>query len=288
MKLSEKTKGILLIICAAACFAGMSSMVRLSGDIPTMEKALFRNLIASIVVLVPFLKEKTDMHLAPGAWKYVLLRAICGTIGLVLNFYAIDRINLADANILNKLSPVFAVVFSIFIIGERPKTFQVAMVITALIGAVFVVKPGGTSVPFLPGIAGFTGGLAAGLAYTLLRKAKLMGVPSNLIILCFSTLSVIVIAPFAAANFVVPTLRQLIFLLLCGVFAAGGQIFITAAYAHAPAREISIYDYSQVIIAAILGFFLFDQIPDIYSFIGYIIIIGSSLANFLYNKRTAA
>ena len=77
-------------------------------------------------------------------------------------------------------------------------------------------------------------------------------------------------------------------LLLAGLSAAGGQFSITAAYTHAPAAEISIYDYSQIIFAAFLGFVIFGQIPDVLSVIGYIIVCSAAIAVFIYNnKRTA-
>lgn len=66
--------------------------------------------------------------------------------------------------------------------------------------------------------------------------------------------------------------------------AAGGQFSITNAYTYAPAKEISIYDYTQVIFAAVLGFFLLNQVPDVYSVIGYIIIIGVAFWNFMKQK----
>ena len=67
--------------------------------------------------------------------------------------------------------------------------------------------------------------------------------------------------------------------------AAGGQFGITAAYYHAPAKEISIYDYSQIIFSTILGFFLFGQVPDRYSVLGYVIICAMALWMFVYNKN---
>ena len=80
------------------------------------------------------------------------------------------------------------------------------------------------------------------------------------------------------------TLQQALCLLMAGICAAGGQFSITGAYRHAPAREISIYDYSQVIFSAIIGFFLFGDIPDGFSFLGYFIICGMAILNFLYNN----
>ena len=287
MKLSEKTKGILFIICSATCFACMTMSVRLAGDLPTMEKALFRNLIAGIVVAIPFMRGHEKVSFPAGSFKYVLARAICGTIGLCLNFYAVDKLNLADSNILNKLSPLFAVLFSAVILREKVKPVQIGLILLAILGAALVIKPGGTAVPAVPAICGFISGVAAGMAYACLRKARLAGASGPLIVLFFSAFTVVVVLPFVFANFVMPTLRQFLFLLLCGFFGAGGQLFITAAYSHAPAREISIYDYSQVLVAALLGYFVFGQIPDLLSFAGYIIIIGSAFLNFRYSKKQA-
>jgi drug/metabolite transporter (DMT)-like permease len=73
--------------------------------------------------------------------------------------------------------------------------------------------------------------------------------------------------------------------MLAGLAASGGQFAITAAYSNAPAKEISVFDYSQIIFAALLGFVLFGQVPDIYSIIGYVTICGASVAMFLYNKE---
>ena len=80
-------------------------------------------------------------------------------------------------------------------------------------------------------------------------------------------------------------LWQIGFLFLAGIAATGGQFTITAAYSNAPAKEISIFDYTQIIFSAFLGFFLFEQIPDWYSIIGYVIICGASVALFIYNNK---
>ena len=79
------------------------------------------------------------------------------------------------------------------------------------------------------------------------------------------------------------TLNQILTLLMTGLFAAGGQFAITAAYTYAPAKKISIFDYSQIIFAAVLGFALFHELPDKYSFLGYALVIAASLMMFLYN-----
>ena len=81
------------------------------------------------------------------------------------------------------------------------------------------------------------------------------------------------------------TFWQLMVLLMAGLSAAGGQFTITAAYSYAPAREISVYDYSQIIFAAIIGFFVFGQVPDVLSWIGYAVIISMAVVNFMGRKK---
>ena len=83
------------------------------------------------------------------------------------------------------------------------------------------------------------------------------------------------------------TLIQIITLMLAGLSAAGGQFLITAAYSFAPAKEISVFDYTNILFAAIFGFFIFGQTPDILSVIGYLIIIAVSVGMFIYNTRIA-
>ena len=76
--------------------------------------------------------------------------------------------------------------------------------------------------------------------------------------------------------------------MLTGFSAAGGQFSITAAYTHAPAREVSVFDYTQILFSTVLGFFLFGQIPDKWSFVGYGIIIAAAVSMFFYNNRKTA
>ena len=106
------------------------------------------------------------------------------------------------------------------------------------------------------------------------------------IVMFFSTFSCIVTLPFLIFNFKPMTLIQFATLMLPGACATGGQLSITKAYTKAPAKEISVFDYSQVLFAAILGFLFLDQIPDYLSIIGYIIIIGSAVFKWWYINKS--
>lgn len=281
MRLNNRSKGILCIISAAFCFALMNLFIRLSGDIPTMEKSFFRNVVAAIIAFFALLKSKQSFKSKKGNFKYLFMRAFFGTIGLFSNFYAIDHMNISDASMLNKLSPFFAIIFSVFLLKEYADVVEWILVIAAFLGGLLVIKPGFNS-DLLPALIGLTGGLTAGIAYTYVRKLGSLGENNKITILFFSVFSCIVCIPFIIADFVPMTKIQLLFLILTGIAAAGGQFSITAAYTYAPAKEISVFDYSQVIFAAIFGMLFLDQLPDIVSVLGYAVIIIAAVIKWRY------
>ena len=265
-------------------FALMTFFVRLSGDLPTMEKAFFRNAVAAVIAFGTLVKSKEKFAFKKENIPDLFMRSLCGTLGLICNFYAIDKLNIADANILNKLSPFFAILMSYFILKEKANKIEWLSVIVAFTGALFVVKPS-FNMQFVYAMIGVCGGLGAGIAYTFVRKLGKKGERGPVIVLCFSVFSCVVTMPFLMFQFQPMSLSQFVFLILAGVSAAGGQFSITKAYTKAPARDISVFDYTQVLFAALLGFLFLDQIPDMLSLIGYVIIIGSAVFKWAYIRK---
>ena len=280
--MKEKYKGILYIILAAFGFAMMSTFVRLAGDVPSIQKSFFRNLVALICALVVLKKNKVGFsHDKKNLWL-LIVRSTCGTVGILCNFYAVDHLFLSDATMLNKMSPFFAIIFSYIFLKEKVNLVQILSVVGAFVGCLFIIKPSGNMNMF-PAIIGLIGGMGAGAAYTTVRRLGQRGEKGPFIVFFFSAFSCVVVLPYVLFNYQPMTMMQLIYLLLAGISAAVGQFAVTAAYCHAPAKEISVYDYSQVIFSAILGFFLFGQVPDQYSVLGYVLICGMAIYMFLYN-----
>ncbi len=284
ISVKQRDQGILCIIGAAFFFALMNLFIRLSGDLPTMQKCFFRNAVAAVLAVSVIIKNGGKFRPGKGNMKYLFMRAFCGTAGLICNFYAIDRLNISDASILNKLSPFFAILFSIPILGEKADKVEWAIVLSAFAGAMFVVKPSFGAESF-PAVVGLIGGLGAGIAYVYVRKLGQRSEQGSLIVLFFSLFSCAVSLPFIIFGYAPMTAQQFMFLVLTGCSAAGGQFCITAAYTKAPAKEISVYDYSQVIFAAALGALFLGQLPDHLSFIGYAIIITAAIVRRQYGIR---
>ena len=283
--LSRRTKGILCILLAALGFSAMSACVRLAGDgLPTIQKAFFRNFVALLAALFLLRRKGISWKPARRSLPALLGRSVFGTLGLLLNFYAIDHLALADANMLNKLSPFFAILFSAWLLREKPNAVQVGAVCVAFLGSLCIMKPGFQNTPLLPALAGFFGGMGAGIAYTFVRKLGAIGEDSHRIVLFFSAFSCAVCLPGMLFSHAPMSPKQLGFLMLAGLCGCIAQFGITRAYLYAPAKELSVYDYTQVILAALWGFLLFGQVPDALSVLGYLLVCGAGVGMFLYHK----
>lgn len=279
----QKSVGVLYILGAALMFALMNLFVSLAGELPLMQKVFFRNLIAAgtVFILLLFRKEKFRIK-NKSCLLWLFLRAAVGFLAVVLNFYAIDRIAISDASILNKLSPFFAILFSTVLLKERPSLPEVLFVGVAFAGAMLIVRPS-FGAEALPALAGFASGMCAGFAYTCVRVLGVKGERGEMTVFFFSAFSTLVSLPFLIIQFTPMSGYQLLCLLLAGASATGGQFFITAAYRKAPAKEIAVFDYAQVPFAALLGFFFLNQLPDLWSLAGYVVIIGAAIGKWLYH-----
>lgn len=282
-EMTNRTKGILFLIFSAFGFAVMSAFVKLAGDLPSFQKTFFRNTVSCIIALIFIIKNKESFFGKRESQKLLILRSTLGTIGIILNYYSIDRLVLSDANMLNKLSPFFVIIFSALFLKEKINLKQIIAIIIAFIGTLFIIKPT-FNLDIIPSISGVLGAIFAAGAYTTLRE---LGKKENhyTVVFYFSLFSLIVIFPFMIAVYKPMSFIQLFYLLMAGAFASIGQFGVTLAYKYAPAKEISIFDYSNIVFSAIISLFIFGVLPDKFSFIGYLIIFLASFYMFIYNKK---
>lgn len=283
--MSNRNKAILCIIGSAFGFAFMNLFVKLGGDLPTMQKCFFRNFVAMFFALLVMIKDKVKFSQPKESRKYIWARCIAGSLGMVANFYAIDHLVIADASMLNKMSPFFAIIFSYLLIKEVPKRYQIVCVVIAFIGALFILKPSFSGMNFATFI-GLLGGAGAGFAHTNVRLATSKGADKPAVIMIFSLFTCLLCAPFFIANFTPMNGFQWFCMIMAGVSATLGQFGITFAFSLGKASEISIYDYSMIIFSTTLGFLFLGEVPDIFSFIGYGVIIGASVTMFVISNRS--
>ena len=132
----------------------MNAFVRLSGDLPSVQKSFFRNMVAFFIALVMILRSRDGFKIEKGNLKYMILRATFGTVGILCNFYAVDHLVLSDASMLNKMSPFFVIIFSFLLLKEKMTPAQGLAVTGAFIGSLFVIKPTFTNMALVPSLIG--------------------------------------------------------------------------------------------------------------------------------------
>ena len=279
-------KGIFCIIIAGFGFALMSLFVKLSGELPSMQKGFFRNIIAVFISSIPLIKHWKVINIPRNntGWLVLISRSVFGTIGLVLNFYAISHISLADSSIIQKLSPFIIIILSYIFFKEEMTRFQVFAIIIAFIGITLIIKPSGNNIISMGALAALLGALCAGIAYTCVRYLGTHNISGEFIIFFFSSLSSLMLLPYLILDYRTMTYYQLSMLILAGISATIGQYGVTFAYKFAAAKNISVFDYSQVLFSGIFGYMFFEEFPDFQSLIGYIIVISVGIVLVLRSK----
>ena len=292
-----KAKGIAAIVASALGFALMAALVRLADDygepLSAFQKSFFRNLVALTVAAAVYWRRRPRVaNPAPPAFAkatagrrttfLLIARAAFGTLGIFANFYALSHIPIATGQMLNKTAPFFTVAFAWVFLGERTLPRQAAALAVAFAGAVLVVKPGFAGAEAFPLAVGLLGGAAAGAAYACVRALRRRGADPAYIILYFSVFSCLAAVPFMLPVLKPMTFAQVAVLLGAGGAAAVGQFGVTLAYGYAAPRDIAVYDYSSVLFAAAFGYFFFAQVPDIFSVLGFAVILAALV---LLNSR---
>ena len=301
--LSSKTKGILALVTSAFGFALMALCVRLCDDygapVSSFQKSFFRNAVALTIAAVVFVRnkvkvrgegerrrlfffrcneQKRDLQCSPSPYAFTSLallsaRSIFGTVGIFANFYALGKITIAEGQTLNKTAPFFTVIFAYLFLKERVTVRQLGALVLAFAGTVLITKPGFAGEAAFPLAMGLLGGLGAGAAYVCVRALRTHGVDSALIILFFSAFSCLASVPFMLHGFDPMTPAQVAILLGAGGGAAIGQFGVTLAYGYAAPRDIAVYDYTNILFTAALGFAFFGQVPDVWSCLGFAAIL---------------
>ncbi|MBQ3437184.1 MAG: DMT family transporter [Fusobacterium sp.] len=279
--MTKKTQGILWMLMSVIGFTAMSLFIKYIPHISMYEKLFFRNLINGFMSFIFIIKNNKTLKVEKAHLPFVLGRAIFGALGMAANFYAIEYLTIADANMLNKLSPVFVTICACYFLKEKIDKQQIIGIIFMLIAVVFVVKPG-NSFTLFPSLVGIFGALTAGFSYTIIRYLN-NKVESEVIIFYFSIITVVGTFPLMMLNFHMPTSTELLILIGIGLSATFGQFGLTYAYKLTPASEVSIYNYAIIITGMISGYIFYNEIPDKFSSIGALIILCT--ATYLYNHN---
>ena len=290
-------RGILFMIAASVTFAFMGGFAKILGEsIPPLEVTFFRNIFGVAIIGFALLKRPT---VKPGGKTWLLIfRGTIGFLALLAYFYDMAYIPLGEAVTYNKTSPLFLAFFAWLFLKEKLHKNAVFALVIGFLGIVFIAKPiGGTFDKY--DMLGIFSGIGAALAYTSIRELKnyydtrtiamsfmLAGTIGPVILMGISQLiDVPKELDFLLAKFQMPEGAEWFYIVMLGTLATASQLLMTKAYSLTKAGIVGTITYSQIVFAVIIGTLLGDKFPDIYTWIGIIMVIGAGVLVSMPQKK---
>ncbi|WP_300583108.1 DMT family transporter [Marivita sp.] len=265
--------GIFWMVMTGICFVAVTALVKtLGGRIPAAESAFLRYVIG-LVFLIPVWRELIAIKLTPRQKKLFGIRGIVHSLGVILWFYAMTRIPIAEVTAMNYLNPVYVSILAVFLLGEWMALRRVLAVIAALIGSLIILRPG-----FRELDPGHIAMLATALLFAgsyLIAKIVSGELPASLVVALLSITVTIGLAPFAIAVWVTPSLADLGVLAAIACFATAGHYTMTLAFAAAPVTVTQPVTFLQLVWSVLLGALFFDEPADPWVILGGGIIMAS-------------
>ncbi len=272
--MSDKLKGVFIMLSASLFFSLMGLFAKnLKGSCSAYQVVFFRSLITFFVVLITARIRKVSV------WgnnkKILLMRGTFGGIALIFFFTTILHLKLANAFILNKTSPAFAAVFSIWFLKERFNWKKLVSLIMTLTGVYLVINPvynfstGDNFYSFL----GLLSGILSAAAYVCVKKARDTENTETIVVYFASMATIFTVIPALSGSFELFSLKICIYLFLVGFFSSFAQLLMTLGYAYLSVSEATIISSVTIINTVLIGFFIFDERLSTYAIIGAILVI---------------
>lgn len=265
--------GILWMMTTGILFVAVTAVVKHIGDAVPAAQSAFLRYVLGLVFLLPMIKPILAAHLTSRQVKLFAIRGLAHTLAVILWFFAMARIPLADVTAMNYLSPVYVSIGAALFLGERLPPRRLIAVIVALIGAVIILRPGMRALD--PGhIAMLVTAVLFAVGYLLAKQ--LSGEVSPAVIVGMLSITVtICLAPFAYAVWVPVSLENIGFLFLVACFATAGHYTMTLAFAAAPLTVTQPVTFLQLVWAVSLGYFAFEEAIDGWVILGGAVIMAS-------------
>ena len=255
------------------CFVAVTALVKHMGSrVPPAEAAFLRYFLG-LVFLLPMLKDLREAHLTPRQWKLFGMRGMFHAGAVILWFYAMTRIPIAEVTAMNYLSPVYVTIGAAIFLGEKLAMRRIVAILIALFGAAIILRPGFREVSLGHLAMLVTAIVFAGSYLT----AKIMAgeVKPTVVVAMLSIFVPIGLAPFAIAVWVTPSLNDLMLLFCVASFATAGHYTMTLAFAAAPVTVTQPITFLQLVWAVLLGAIVFGEPVDIWVVFGGVVILAS-------------
>lgn len=266
-------RGILWMVLTGLLFLGVTVLVKILGPrVPAPEAAFLRYLLG-LVLLVPMLKTSLKDKLDLSLWINFIARGIFHTLAVVLWFFAMTQIPIAEVTAMNYLSPVYVALGAVIFLKEKMAIRRILAVIFALVGAMVILRPGFREVSM--GHAAMMGTALFFAGSYLFAKHLTNRVSAETVVIMLSIFVTIGLFPLAYIVWVPPKLDELIILFGVAVLATLGHYTMTKAFMAAPVTVTQPVTFLQLIWAISVGALFFNENIDPFVIAGGLIIVSS-------------
>ena len=269
------SKAVLLMVIGTVFFSSMHALIRyMSADLHAFELAFFRNLFGVLVVLPWLLRS----GLAPLKTKRLGLHSVRGLlngVGMLMFFYAVSITPLADVIALSFTAPIFATVLAIVFLGEIVGTRRWAAIFIAFLGTMVILRPGLMEISQGQFLAMAS---AALWACALIMIKILSRTDSSITIIAYMIIFQVPVSGLAAATvWITPSLEQVCIMAVMGTLGTVGQWLLIEALKEGDTNVVMPFDFLKMIWAVLLGFLFFNELPDLFTWLGSAIIFSSAI-----------
>jgi drug/metabolite transporter (DMT)-like permease len=281
-------KGVYYMLFASFLFAFMGAFAKeLSNSMSSVEVVFFRNLFG--VIAIGYILYKSPIKNIGGKPFLLFFRGFIGFSALLMFFYNIANISLAEAMTFSKTSPIFTAIFAYVLLKERLNFYAWCGVFVGFVGIMFITSFNPLTLSKTDWL-GILSGVGAAMAYTSIRELKnyydtkaivfsfmAVGTLGPLILMLIGNFYQSSFWDFAIAPFVMPSGISWLYIALLGLFSTYAQIFMTKAYSSTKAGIVGTIGYTNIIFSIILGLFLGDAFPSFMVSFGIVLIILSGI-----------
>ena len=247
----------------------------LSVDLPVLQivwARYFFTVVITLSFIIIFFRKQLVWTSKP---KLQLFRGLILLCANMLFFYAISIISLTKALTLAFVAPLIVTALSPFILGEIVGYRRWLAVIIGFIGSLIVIRPG--LIEFnLATLAALGTGFFYGIYFIITRKLHKADSPL-LTLLITGVVGAIILSAYMPFSWIEPNPNQWLFMFCIGLCASVGHFFLILSLKYADASKLAPFSYFEIVINVIIGYYFFSDFPDIWTWVGLLIIINSGI-----------
>lgn len=265
--------GIFWMLVTGVFFILVTALVKYMGPRLPAAEAAFLRYAMGLVFLLPFLRSFREEKLTKRQWSLFGLRGFCHAMGVMLWFYAMTRIPIAEVTAMNYLAPIYVTIGAAIFLGERLAIRRIVAVVMGLAGAAIILRPGFREIS-----EGHLAMMLAAVVFAgsyLLAKVLADEAPAGIVVGMLSIFVTLGLAPFAVPVWIMPTWEELGILFAVAIFATSGHYTMTLAFAAAPVTVTQPVTFLQLVWATALGAIAFAEPVDVWVILGGFVILAS-------------